>query len=272
MTVSAFGVLYSLRVHFFERILRANTADMLKLGGTLPPPSEAADPRLLLCASDPDPRRPPRPPPPSLPLPPRPRATGTRSSPLGFATKEKENMARIDARARTHSSDQIANKQSARVSQSVLLRWSRLFPFFLECDRVSVWAILSEVNGKGQRSNGWTGPAPPVVTAWLTTPTDSRWAATRLTHYSHGRRRGRTDGCRRHLSFLLPSSLLSFLHSCSPYEVPFPSLPFPALPFLPPNPLRFAREFSPPPSVIGRRRRAVDAAAPPLSAAVGGGK
>ena len=99
---------YSPRVHFFERFLRANIVDILRLGGMLPL-SEAADPRLLLCASDPDPRRPP----PSLPLPPRPRprATGTRSSPLGFETNENENMS-IECR-RTYSSDQIANRQRA---------------------------------------------------------------------------------------------------------------------------------------------------------------
>ena len=90
---------YSLRVHFFERILRANTVDMLRLDGIPPPPpppwSEASDPRLLvLRASDPDPRRPP----PSSSLQRRPRAaTGTRSSPLGLATNEKENMSRTHA-------------------------------------------------------------------------------------------------------------------------------------------------------------------------------
>ena len=87
---------YSLRVHFFERILRANTVDMLRLDG-IPPPawSEASDPRLLLLrASDPDPRRPP----PSSSLQRRPRrGTGTRSSPLGLATNEKENMPRTHA-------------------------------------------------------------------------------------------------------------------------------------------------------------------------------
>ena len=148
MTVSAFGVrvLYSLR-KLLERLLRANIADMLRLDGTLPPPSEAADPRLLLCASDPDSRRPPRPPLLSLPLPPRPRATGTRSSPLGFATKEKENMFRIDARTPQPNCEQAtrANPSCCGAPASS--------PSF---STASVWATLSGVDGKGQRSKGWT--------------------------------------------------------------------------------------------------------------------
>ena len=158
MTVSAFGVLYSLRVHFFERILRANTADMLKLGGTLPPPSEAADPRLLLCASDPDPRRPPRPPPPSLPLPPRPRATGTRSSPLGFATKEKENMARIDARshARTPQTQLLTSNARGRANPSCCGAPASSLSFSTAIE--SVFGRLcrrSTGKVKGQRHHRW---------------------------------------------------------------------------------------------------------------------
>ena len=70
--------------HFFERILRAKIADMLRLGGRLllmapPPPSSPT--------ADPEPRRLPS------PLPP---ATGTRPSPLGLATKE--NMASDEGR------------------------------------------------------------------------------------------------------------------------------------------------------------------------------
>ena len=103
---------YSLRVHFFERILRANTVDMLRLDGIPPRPprppwSEASDPRLLLLrASDPDPRRPP----PSSSLQRRPRAaTGTRSSPLGLATNEKENM------SRTHFTVQAAGCNCTKI-------------------------------------------------------------------------------------------------------------------------------------------------------------
>ena len=112
---------YSLRVHFFERILRANTVDMLRLDGIPPPPwSEASDPRLLLLrASDPDPRRPP----PSSSLQRRPRgATGTRSSPLGLATNEKENM------SRTHFTVQVAGCNCTKIGVLHPFEWELYWP------------------------------------------------------------------------------------------------------------------------------------------------
>ena len=114
---------YSLRVHFFDRILRANTVDMLRLDGISPtptPPSEASEPRLLLLrASDPDPRRPP----PSSSLPRRPRpATGTRSSPLGLATNEKENM------SRTHFTVQLAGCNCTKIGVLHPFKWELYWP------------------------------------------------------------------------------------------------------------------------------------------------